>query len=273
MSRVPSLFSPDYLHASRAFIRALTAGVDHRQFLWFETTVEPQFMGSRWVDYGPDARHAYLAWLKDNDLSGPLIPDSFPIPEAFLRDPTWNRFRAQWLAGWVNNDAQAFRDIAGPGAWVAIDYLDANEMTQRCGDPVEFLRHLSCPDIIQVNWTWDNILRAPNHKAYQRVRQVMAETGREWAITEHMTINGTDYHAHEMESLLENTLAQGTQFGWEFVDIARNLDCESIKPGTVQPGAFKPCHFSVYDRQWNPKPPMDVVDSKWAHWLEKIYNP
>ncbi len=272
LSAVPSLFDADYLQVSREFIRNLVRGVDSSHILWYETTVEPQYMGNQWLDYSPLARRAYETWLKRNGLSGPAMPASFPITDSFLHDPTWNRFRAEWLADWINGDAQAYRDVAGQDAWICADYLDANEttMTQRCGDPLVFLRHLTAPNIIQVNWTWHNHDRTPNLKAYQRVRQIMEETGRDWAVTEHMTINGTDYFPHEMEELLRNTIANSTHFGWEFVDILPDRDDPSIPAGTVIPGSFKPIHFSVYGPDWTPKPAMAVVEDRWDQWMEEI---
>ena len=271
---VPSLFDEDYLRVSRAFIRDLVANVDHQKILWFETTVEPQFMGNQWLDYSPMARKAYEDWLKREGLDGPHFPESFPVPESFLNDLTWNAFRAEWLANWVNGDASAFRDIAGLDAWIASDYLDAEEQTmpQRCGNPLIFLRHLTAPNILQVNWTWHVIERRPNLKAYDRVKKVMKETYRDWAVTEHMTINGTDYHEHEIEALLRNTIKSGTLFGWEFVDILPDRDDPTIPPGTVVPGSFKPIHFSVYESNWKPKSAMAVIDDRWSEWLREIQD-
>ena len=271
-SAVPSLFDWDYLKLSRSYIRALVEGLDTSKILWYETTVEPQYMGTHWLDYTPAAKDAYGAWLQRNQLDGPAFPSSFPVPESFRAHPTWNRFRAEWLAGWINGDAQAFRDVAGEDAWIAVDYLDAEEntMSRRCGDPLTFLRHLTAPNIIQVNWTWHIQERKPNLKAYRRVRQVMEETGRDWAITEHMTINGTDYFPHEMESLLRNTIAHSTHFGWEFVDILADRDDPALPVGAVLPGAFKPRHFSVYGPNWKPKPSMAVVDEHWESWMNEI---
>lgn len=272
LSAVPSLYSKDYREVSRAFIRALTSGIDHTHCLWFETTVEPQYMGSNWVDYSDAARTEYAAWLDRNGLSGPAFPDRFPIDDVFLSDPTWNRFRAQWLAEWVNGDAQAYRDIAGQDAIIASDYLDAIEDTtvRRCGDPAEFLRWLTGPNIIQINWTWQNFDRCPNQKAYDRVHAAMAEAGHDWAIAEHMTVNGCDYHAEDMDALLRNTLENGTLLGWEFVDIAPDRDPADVAPNTVVPGNFKPAHFGVYGPNWEPKPHMAVVEDNWRMWQDLV---
>jgi hypothetical protein len=272
MSKVPSLYSKDYLRLSRAYITDLASKLDASKILYFETTVEPQYMGDVLIDYSAPARAAYEAWISDNHSDAQPFPDAFPIPQEFVCDPVWNRFRAEWLAGWVSGDAAAVRKAAGADAWVACEYLDADEPTMmaRCGDPVVFLKGLETIDIIQVNWHWHYGNRAPNLKAYQRVKIAMEFTGCDWVITEHMTINGTDYHAEEMHELLVSTIRNGTRFGWEFVDIAADLDDPAVPEGKVVPGDFKPAHFSVYDKDWNPKPPMAVVEDNWEYWMAMI---
>ena len=273
-SKVPSLFSKAYLNASRLYMKNLVAALGAENFLYFETTVEPQFMGAQWLDYSNEAKQAYSRWLGQNtDIEAMPFPDSLPASEAFCKSSAWNTFRAQALADWINQDSQALKAGAGnAGLWIASDYLDAEEhtMPQRCGDPVELLRNMTEVDIIQVNWTWCNIARQPNQKAYDRVRKVMAEYGRDWVITEHMTINGSDYFESDMLGLIENTLKNGTLFGWEFVDIAADRDSAVTKPNDVLPGDFKPQHFAVYDADWNPKPAMAAFEDNWAYWMQKV---
>jgi hypothetical protein len=273
MSKVPSIYSEDYLRLSRAFITDLASKFDASKILYYETTVEPQYMGDVWIDYSRKARAAYEAWVERETVSNaPSFPETFPMSQEFIYDPNWNRFRAEWLADWVCGDAQAFRESAGADVWVACDYLDPEESTMlaRCGDPVVFLRGLDAIDIVQVNWHWHYADRAPNLKAYQRVRQVNEETGRDWVIAEHMTINGTDYHPEEMEGLLLNTIRNSTHFGWEFVDVAADPDGPEVPDGEVLPGFFKPAHFSVYDKDWNPKPSMAMVDDHWERWMDEV---
>jgi len=272
MSKVPSLYSEDYLRISRSYIADLALKLDMSKILYCETTVEPQYMGDVAIDYSPEARRAYEKWMAKNHPDAQPFPESYPIPQEFVFDPVWNRFRAEWLANWVSGDAVAFRAVAGEDVWVACEYLDADEptMMNRCGDPIVFLKGLKTIDIIQVNWHWHYGNRAPNLKAYQRVNAVMELTGADWAITEHMTINGADYHAKEMNELLVNTLRNGSKFGWEFVDIVADRDDPAVTVGEVVPGDFKPAHFSVYDKDWNPKPPMAVVDDNWDLWMKKI---
>jgi len=273
MTKVPSLYSEDYLRTSRAFIADLVSRLDPSEILYFETTVEPQYMGDVWVDYSPRARDAYETWrVKSNRNDATPFPDTFPTSQQFICDPDWNHFRGEWLAGWVNGDAQVFRKASAEPVWVAADYLDADEssMLARCGDPMVFLQGLNDVDIIQVNWHWHYGDRRPNLKAYQRVRQAMAATDRDWVITEHMTLYGYDYHLEDIEGLLLNTIRNSTNFGWEFVDVAADPDGPDVPIGTVQPGTFKPAHFSVYDKDWNPKPTMAVVEDQWERWMEQI---
>ncbi len=253
---VPSLFHPGYLEATRVFIRSLTQGVPHRKILHYETTVEPQFMGQQDLDYGGPARRAYEAWLARNGLAGPAWPAAFPVPAAFRHDPVWLRFRAESLAGWVNGDAAAFRSVAGADAYIAVDYLETSgpEMPRRNGDSQRFLAALDGVSIIQVNWHWHLGSRSPHRAAYANVRKVMTETGRDWAVTEHMTFNGSDYTPEEAEAMLRHALSSGTGYAWEFVNVA----------------ASSGDAFSLYRDDWTPKPLIAVVDDRWDAWRREI---
>ena len=260
-SKVVSIFHPGYRATAHTFIKSLAKGIDTRKILYFETTVEPQYMGAIALCYSEAARDEYNKWREVNHLTGPEseMPSTYPVPESFITNPTWNKFRAQFLAKWVNEDAAAYREIAGEKAYVAVDYLDANEKEQylRMGDPIEFLTHLTAADIIQVNWSWYFPENKPNQKAYDRVHQVKKAIGRDWVIAEHMTFNGSDF-AHftnaELEVILENTLNQGTRFGWEFVSVTNNSNDS----------------FSMYNGDWTPKRVMKFVDQYWGYWLHRV---
>lgn len=255
-SAVPSLFSPAYRQAVHRFIESMARGVDCRKLLYFETTVEPQYIGNASLDYSAHARAAYEKWLRRNKLAGPAWPAALPAPAEFRTSPVWNRFRAEGLADWVNQDAAAFRRVAGARAFVAVDYLETcgPEMVNRNGDSVTFLTHLTAPNILQVNWHWHLGRRAPNDGAYANVRKALAQTKRSWAITEHMTLNGSDYRPEEVPAILRNTLKQGTRFGWEFVNVA---------PSSRDP-------FSLYNDDWSPKPLMAQVDDHWEEWMKEV---
>lgn len=257
-STVPTLFSQEYLAASRAFMRNIISELDASKILYLETTVEPQYIGNQEIDFSRHARLAYESWLRDKDMEGPDWPESFPVPEAFTKDPVWNRFRAEALADWVNGDAEVMREAADADVLIAVDYLETGgpEMYRRLGDSKTFLRSLVCADVIQVNWHWHLGVRAPNDIAYENVYAVMEETGREWAIAEHMTLNGSDFKPEEVPDLLRNALRQGTRFSWDFVNVAPNTDDP----------------FAMYHNDWSPKPVMAVVDDNWEEWLSEIYE-
>ncbi len=255
-SRVPSQFSPEYLEASRRFIRNLMAGVENLdEVLYFETSVEPQYMGHQRICYSDHARKAYEEWVTANDIAdAPPWPDTFPVPEEFIANPVWNQFRAESLAGWVSGDMRAIREVAGEDAWIAVDYLESGgpEMPNRLGDPVTFLKNLDRVEILQVNWHWNKITRSPNTVAYENVRKV----DRDWAVSEHMTFNGSDYAPEEAHDVLHNTLEHGTRFGWEFVNAL---------PATADP-------FTLYNDDWSDKPLIAEVHGNWDYWQEQIHD-
>lgn len=260
-SEVVSIFHSGYRQTARTFIKSLAEAVDTKKILYFETTVEPQYMGIINLDYSSSARAAFHQWLEERgslDASS-RMPESFPIPQSFVTNSQWNKFRAHFLADWVNGDAAAYRDIAGVDAYVAVDYLDAEEdsMEKRVGNPEEFLAQLTSPDIIQVNWSWFFPENRPNQKAYDRVWKVMNDENRAWAVTEHMTFNGSDftrYTNEQLEQILMNTLEQGTRFGWEFVSVNNN----------------RTAPFSLYNDDWSPKRVMKIVDDQWNCWMEQV---
>ncbi|HSV72305.1 MAG TPA: beta-galactosidase [Chthonomonadales bacterium] len=255
-SIVPSLHHVAYRETVHRFIRAMTRGIDHRKILWFETTVEPQYIGNQPIDYSESARRAYSAWLARRGLRGPAFPDRLPAPDSFVRDATWNRFRAEALAEWVNGDAAAFRSVAGRDAYIAVDYLETAgpEMVFRNGDSLVFLENLTSATVIQVNWHWHLGTRSPNELAYRNLREVMARTRRRWAISEHMTLNGSDFQPQEVPALLRATLERGSLLGWEFV---------SVGPNTADP-------FSLYRDDWSPKPLIAEVDDRWDSWMQEV---
>lgn len=258
---VISIYHEGYRKTVHSFIRNLANGIDTEKILYFETTVEPQYIGSINICYSAHAKSEYSKWREVNNISDATseFPQSFPISNSFVENATWNKFRAQFLAKWVNEDAAAYREVAGDDAYVAVDFLDAVESTtrKRNGDPIEFLSHLNSANIIQVNWSWYFPENKPNLKAYERVNKVKNELNRDWAITEHMTFNGSDFESYNeatLQTILMNTLNQGTLFGWEFVNVANSSND----------------NFSLYKDNWSPKRVMNVVDSNWEYWLDQV---
>ena len=260
-AKVVSIFYKPFRETARNFIRGILNGVDTKKILWYETTVEPQYMGVFNLCYSESAREEYAAWRTANHINDveSVMPETFPIPTSFINNATWNKFRAQFLARWINEDAAVIRSIAGEKAYVAVDYLDATEgtMQNRLGDPIEFLTSLTCANIIQVNWTWHLTENHANQKAYDRVWQVKNETGRDWAISEHMTFNGSDFtrfDATTLDNILENTLKQGTRLGWDFTN-TYNKSYDD---------------FALYYNDWTPKKTMKAVDAYWGWWLHRV---
>ena len=260
-TRVVSIFHAGYRNTVHRYISNLTRAVDTKKILYFETTVEPQYMGNTAICYSENARAEYNKWREENGITdaASAMPETFPMPQSFVKNETWNKFRAQFLARWVNEDAEAFRSVAGENARVAVDYLDASESVQylRDGNPIEFLRSLTCANIIQINWTWNLETKSLNHKAYDRVWQVKNETGRDWVVAEHMTFNGNDFTRltdEQRRLILENTLQRGTRFGWEFTNVNNSTSDE----------------FSLYYDDFSPKPTIATVDNDWDHWVERI---
>jgi hypothetical protein len=260
-SKVVSIYHEGYRNVVHEFIKNLAKGIDTKKILYFETTVEPQYMGARKICYSENARKEYNEWRKQNNITDAIseMPLTFPMPDSFVNNLTWNKFRAQFLAKWVNDDAAAYRSIAGNDAYVAVDYLDAQESVQkyRDGDPVEFLTALTCANIIQINWTWNFSTNQINQKAYDRVLQVKKATNRDWVISEHMTFNGSDFSNFDdtiLEKILENTLEQGTRFGWEFTNVSNNTNDS----------------FSLYYDNWSPKRVIKYVDKYWGYWLNRV---
>ncbi len=253
---MPSILHPGYREAVHSFLRSLVAGIPHRKILFYETTVEPQFMGHQDLDYSLSAKQAYEAWLTKHGLDGPAWPAAFPVPETFQTDPIWLRFRAESLADWVNGDAAAFRSAAGDDAYIAVDYLETcdDTMPRRNGDSIRFLEALTCADIIQVNWHWRTEARGPNECVFKNVWDVKRRLGREWAISEHMTLNGSDYVPEQVPAILRNALANGTGFAWEFVNVSASTRDA----------------FSLYNDDWSPKPLMAEVDDHWQEWLREV---
>jgi len=258
-SQVVSIFHQAYRDNVHTYIKAIASGINTKHVLWFETTVEPQYMGAIPLCYSESARTEYNKWRAEKGITdaSSAMPASYPIDASFANNTTWNKFRAQFLAKWVNEDAAAWRSVAGEKAYVAVDYLETSgsEMKYRNGDSDEFLRNLSCPTIIQVNWHTVN--GKPHKAAYERVRKIMKETGRNWAIAEHMTMNGDDFAGYTMsmtETMLEGTLNNGTRLGWEFTNVCFS-DADS---------------FCVYDAKHNPKKNMRYVDKWWGYWMTRV---
>ena len=261
-SKVVSIFHKGYREAEHKYIENLAKGLGDniKKILYFETTVEPQYMGDRYLCYSESAKEAYAEWRKKNNITDKAseMPSSFPIDNTFIKNATWNKFRAQALAEWINEDAAVWRSVAGKDAYVAVDYLDTiteDSMIRRDGNPEEFLRALTCPNIIQLNWHWHG--NGPNQAGYDRLWKIIKETGRDWAVSEHMTFGGSSGGSNAdqvIDAILLNTLTQGTRFGWDFTNTFNRNDDS----------------FSLYNDDWSPKRVMKNVDNYWGWWLYQM---
>lgn len=82
-SKVVSIFHEGYRNTVHKFIKNLAKGIDTRKILYFETTVEPQYMGGTPLCYSNAAKKEYEKWRKDNGITDEEseMPSGFPIPE------------------------------------------------------------------------------------------------------------------------------------------------------------------------------------------------
>ena len=263
-SAVVSIFHEQYRENVHTYIKSLASAINTDHVLWFETTVEPQYMGAIPLCYSESARKEYNKWREENGITDAAseMPTEFPISNTFQRNATWNKFRAQFLAKWINEDAAAYRSVAGEDAYVAVDYLETSnsEMYLRNGDSEEFLKHLTSPNIIQINWHFKN--GTTHAYAYNMVKKIDKKYKRNWVIAEHMTLNGDDFNSYyspteasnKIFDLLDGTLKNGTRMGWEFTNIVNNSNDS----------------FCVYDSNFKPKKGMKTVDDYWGWWMYRV---
>ena len=238
---IPSQFSPAYAEASHSFMRNILNNIDTAQILWFETTVEPQYIGNQHLDYSINARANYTA------TTGRTWPPD-------KNDTFWNQFRARQLASWINDYATVIRSIAGQDALVAADYLETGggDMVNRLGDSNTYLQNLSGINIIQVNWHW-GCNNGPCDFGYNNVAQYAAQ--KNWGIMEHMTISGElAPYCGQISQLLQHTINKGNKLGWEMVN---------ARPTTSD-------GFTVYNNDWSPKCMVQELDNNWQQWFARL---
>lgn len=99
--KIPSIFHPAYLQASRTFMQNVLSGLDTSKIIYFETTVEPQYIGNQELDYSDAGKQAWQQFCAQENIG------NCPWPPA--GHPKWHQFRAQALADWIEGDAQAIR--------------------------------------------------------------------------------------------------------------------------------------------------------------------
>lgn len=86
-SKVVSIFHPGYRNTAHTFIKSLAKGIDTKKILYFETTVEPQYMGTIALCYSDAAKREYEKWRETNNINDEesKMPFSFPIPLLLYR--------------------------------------------------------------------------------------------------------------------------------------------------------------------------------------------
>ncbi len=85
----------------------------------------------------------------------------------------------------------------------------------------------------------------------------MTQHDRDWAVSEHMTFNGSDfvqYTDDRLKDILNNTIRQSTRFGWEFISVMNNSQSS----------------FCLYEDDWTPKRVIGMVDNNWDYWLDQV---
>lgn len=190
-------------------------------------------------------------------------------------DSNWNLFRARSLANWINGDVAAIREVAGQNSLVSVDYLEVGYpqvngpevMRNIMGNSREFLNSLTSPNIIRVNWHWLYCISGgstawtgvPCDLGYDNITDLARQ--RNWAVTEHMTING-DFNASclngtsNTSDMLQHTINKGNTLGWTIVN--------------TRPNSHDP--FAVYNSDWSPKCAIAGIDNAEGtnYWLARL---
>ena len=255
--KIQSLSSDAFLFRSRDWMMWMLRQVDKTKISWYETAVEPQYIGNQQLDYSAAAYEKWHLWLEWryslaylNSIWGTAYTnyDAIPMPTTSgdAKWSIWNIWRAYALASWINGDIQTIKNVVGEEALTAVDALIVTSMQQRMGDYTRVMNQIN-PNIFQVNWHW--MSRAPYNTGYDTCVPI-ARTKNQ-AISEHMTLNGSDFVAADVDALLRHTLTKGNKFGWEFVN---------MRPSSGDP-------FSLYNDNWSAKPLINVMDSNNAYYM------
>ncbi|MBI4581416.1 MAG: hypothetical protein HY718_17065 [Planctomycetes bacterium] len=272
---VPSVFHPLYLRWSRDFIRSFLEGLGRQRtqrLLFIETTVEPQYLGRcsigdkdprrAFLDFNEAARTTFEKWQQsfppdDPHRSSLKWPRTTDERSQLLGNRLFNDFRAWGLANWVSGDAQAIRSVV-PQVYIAVDYNGRfdDERKLRLGSPEVFLGNLKGVDIIQIA---PHVVNVWTPSSWDDVVAVNKESGKHWAISEHMTGTGSwGQDDTEMTTILETTLTHGTRWGWEFVNAGNRHAVDD---------------YQLYDENWKSRT-LDVIEGdNWPAWVKKIGAP
>lgn len=255
--KVQSIASDAFLNRSRSWMTWMLGQIDKTKFYWYETAVEPQYMNGQWLDYSAASCEKWRLWLAWRYTLGTLNSqwgtsytnyDAIPMPTSST-DTKWN-FWIVWrtynLANWINGDIQTIRNVVGEEALVAVDALIVPDAQHRLGDQSRLMNQIN-PNVFQVNWHWYN--RAAYNTGYDLCVPI-ARTKNQ-AISEHMTLNNSDFVSADVDAILRHTLTKGNKFGWDLVN---------MRPNTAD-------SFSLYNDNWTAKPVINVLDSNTAAYM------
>jgi hypothetical protein len=272
---IPSVFHPKYLNWGHNFIINFLRGLSGqraKRLLFVETTVEPQYLGRcnvgdrdprrAFLDFSESAHAVFLQWQALWPANDPHRAQlSWPVTQAqrdqMMGNRLFNDFRAWGLAGWINGDIAAIRSVI-PDVYIAVDYNgrfdDPKDL--RLGTRSVFLDSLAGINIIQiaphVQWAWTSL-------SWDDVIAANTRMGNNWAISEHMTATGSwGQDDAEMTEILDDTLARGTRWGWEFVNVGNRHATDD---------------FHLYYENWSGDT-LDIIEGgNWAAWQAKIGAP
>ena len=263
-AKIQSLFAPGYLNRSRNFMTYILKNIDLDKITFYETTVEPQYIGTLLLDYSVEAYNEWRYWLSWryslstlNSLWSTTYTSytqiAMPTNSASAQWDIWQTWRSYGLANWVNGDIQTIRNVVGERALVATDMLIANRMDNRMGNPTNFCNSVY-PNVFQVNWTWHN--NAPWDVGYDLMTPIAFE--KNIALSEHMTFSGIFCPGipDDADTLLMRTLSRGNAFGWYFIN---------FRPITSSGGC-------LYNDDWTPKANIAVIDNNNAHYMNLARN-
>jgi hypothetical protein len=269
---IPSVYHPLYLAWSRDFIRNFLTGLGPQRtdrLLFVETTVEPQYLGRcnvgdrddrrAFLDFSAVAHAAFDSWQQSFPAGDPHRTQlSWPQTQAqrdqLMGNRLFNDFRAQGLAGWINGDIAAIRSVA-PDVYIAVDYNGRfdDPYDLRIGTHSVFLNALAGADIIQIA---PHVQSVWGPSSWDDVIAVNSSAGKHWAISEHMTATGSwGQDDAYMTEILDDTLARGTRWGWEFVNVGNRHPTDD---------------FQLYYQDWT-SDTLDIIEgANWNSWLAKI---
>lgn len=254
-AKVPSIHSEKYQQVTRAMIQDVIKKLGKKyaqSILWYETSVEPMYIHSAYIDYSNNAKVAferYLATLPDEEKrkaenegclqEGRLIWDmdsqnrilcNDTLNQMINPDSTWNIFRGRALGDYIRMEAIAYEDglkgvlkdlYSDDKIWIAADYLDVSvqETKKRLHDPKKEARtHGHRFKYLEklkdkVDIIQINAGAAGNNSV--DLYDIVRGVNPTWAISEHMTFEPGVWK-HPDSYIRDELFKVSTNFGLEF---------------------------------------------------------